>query len=860
MVTTKLIYDFRDEEEVGAAVLGGKGNGLSRMTKIGIPVPPGFVVSIKAHKEFEANDGKLADSFWQEFSDNIAELEKTTGKKFGSTTNPLLVSVRSGAPISMPGMMDTILNIGLNDDSVEALATASGNRHFAFDSYRRLLQMYGEVVTGIARTAFEAKLDEALEKVGSTDPAQLSVEALEQLVESFKVVMAEESPEPFPQDPVEQVRQCVLAVFRSWNGRRAVTYRNMEGIPHDLGTAANVQTMVFGNLGDDSGTGVFFTRNPSTGESGLYGEFLQSAQGEDVVSGVRTPEPLSDMSKKFPQAYTELEKHAETLEQYNKDMQDIEFTIEGSKLFVLQTRNGKRTAKAGVRLAVEMVEEGLITKEQAVMRVDPTDLLQLLLPQLAEDHGMDIAGKGLGASPGAAIGKIALDADVAVEQEAAGEKVILVRPETSPDDIHGFIASEGILTAKGGLTSHAAVVARGMGKPCITGCTGLDVDLVNRKITLNGLVLEEGTVITIDGTSGSVIIGQSELVPASTGDELGVLLEWADSVRKLKIYANADTPQDAETARGFGAEGIGLCRTEHMFFGEDRLPKMQAMILADNDEDRAAALDLLQPIQTEDFVGIFSTLGEYPVIIRLLDPPLHEFLPNRDEVESEEIIKRIDELQESNPMLGMRGCRLGLTYPAIYEMQIKAIADAILEVHKQKGEWPKVQIMLPMVGFRSEMVRLRENVSKILADRSVENVPIGMMIELPRAAIVASEYTDISDFFSFGTNDLTQTTLGYSRDDAENTFMPTYMEEGLLENNPFETLDINGVGALVDLAVSAVNGKDGKNLDMSFGACGEHGGDPDSIHFFHKVGLNYVSCSPFRIPTARLAAAQAALE
>jgi pyruvate,orthophosphate dikinase len=563
------------------------------------------------------------------------------------------------------------------------------------------------------------------------------------------------------------------------------------------------------------------------------------------------------MADRFPTAYSELEKHAETLEQYNRDMQDIEFTIESDKLFILQTRNGKRTARAAVKLAVDLVEEGLISKEDALLRVDPTDLLQLLLPQLPADHGMDIAATGLAASPGAAIGLIVLDADVAEARAAKGDKVILVRPETSPDDIHGFIAAEGILTAKGGLTSHAAVVARGMGKPCIAGCSELEVDLDKRVITLGGTVLEEGSLITIDGTSGSVIIGEPELVPASAIVELDQLLEWADSTRRLKVYANADTPVDAENARKFGAEGIGLCRTEHMFFGEDRLPKMQAMILANTDEARAAALAELQPIQTQDFFEIFSTLGQYPVIIRLLDPPLHEFLPHRDEVDSPEMIKRIDDLSETNPMLGMRGCRLGLVYPEIYDMQIQAIADAVVRVHEEKGVWPKAQIMLPMVGFPSEMARLREMAEKVLRDRSVTNVPIGMMIELPRSCVVADQYTELSDFFSFGTNDLTQTTLGFSRDDAENMFLGRYLEEGLLEDNPFETLDIPGVGRLIEVAVESVNGK---GLNMSFGACGEHGGDPASIHFFHGVGLDYVSCSPFRIPTARLAAAQAALK
>jgi pyruvate,orthophosphate dikinase len=857
-MTSQLVFDFQNTGSLGSDILGGKALGLAMMTQLGIPVPPGFVATTEVCGIYYREGRRLPDSFWAEFDDHLVQLEGQSGKRVGGLDDPQLVSVRSGAPISMPGMMDTVLNVGLNDETVEALAVRTGDRRFALDSYRRLLQMYGQVVSGIDKTVFDHELDTVLLNSGVPTPIELSEEALEALITAFKGAFVDVTGEIFVQDPRDQIRNCLIAVFESWNGKRAETYRQMEGISGDLGTAASVVSMVYGNLGENSGTGVCFTRNPSTGEPGLFGEFLQSAQGEDVVSGERTPEPVSAMSDKFPAAYAELIEHAETLERYNRDMQDIEFTIERGKLFILQTRNGKRTAQAAVRVAVDLVEEGLLSKEEALVRVEPSDLSQLLSPQLPEDHGMDVVARGLNASPGAAVGFVVLDADTAESRAAKGEHVILVRPETSPDDIHGFIAAEGILTAKGGLTSHAAVVARGMGKPCITGCQALEVDLEARVITIAGVQYSEGTLITIDGTSGSVIIGEPELtlVSGSAGAELDRLLEWADSIRRLKVLANADTPIDAENARRLGAEGIGLCRTEHMFFGVDRLPKMQAMILATNLEDREDALAELQPMQSEDFFGIFSEMGQDPVIIRLLDPPLHEFLPDRSEVDSPAVLRRIDELSEVNPMLGMRGCRLGLVYPEIYEMQVKAIADAAIETHASTGLWPKVQIMLPMVAFPSEMESIRANVERVLRDRSVPDVQIGMMIELPRTCVSIGDFAGSSDFFSFGTNDLTQTTLGFSRDDAENMFLGKYLEDGILEENPFETLDVAGVGGLIDFAVNAL---DYKAADVSLGACGEHGGDPASIKFFHEVGLSYVSCSPFRIPIARLAAAQAAI-
>jgi pyruvate, orthophosphate dikinase len=856
-MTTKLVLDFHSTGSLGPELLGGKGFGLSKMTQIGIPVPDGFIATTDACKMYYDDPAKLDDSFWPEFDAHVNCLEMDTGRKLGGAIDPLLVSVRSGAPVSMPGMMDTVLNVGLNDVSVEALAISSGDRRFALDSYQRLIQKYGEVVCGISKDVFDHETDSILSRSNISDSSLMSEEALEELIREFKRVFQDQTGESFIQDPRVQLRNCLIAVFESWNIKRAQTYRRMQGISDDLGTAASVVAMVFGNLGSESGTGVCFTRNPSTGEPGLFGEFLLSAQGEDVVSGIRTPEPVAVMGDLMPRAFDELQQHAVTLESYNRDMQDIEFTVERGDLHILQTRNGKRTVRAAVKIAVDLVKEGLISEDEAILRVDPDDLAQLLMPQLADDHGMDIAAVGLGASPGAATGFIALDADIAEQRAAKGEQVILVRPETSPDDIHGFIAAQGILTAKGGLTSHAAVVARGMGKPCVTGCPAIDVDLDRRVVVISDRTYEEGTLITIDGASGSVIIGEPDLIAASADGELDQLLEWADSKRRLRVMANADTPDDADNARRFGAEGIGLCRTEHMFFGEDRLPKMQAVILATNEEVRAEALAEILPIQAKDFASIFNVIGSDPVIIRLLDPPLHEFLPKRSEVDSPEILRRLDDLDEVNPMLGMRGCRLGLMYPEIYEMQVRAISDASLETHENTGAWPQVKIMMPMVSFPAEMEQLRKDVEGVLRERNVQGIQIGMMIELPRACMTADQFTESSDFFSFGTNDLTQTTLGFSRDDAENRFMGKYIDDDILEDNPFETLDVPGVGGLISLAVKSTKEK---KKDISFGACGEHGGDPKSIEFFHQAGLDYVSCSPFRIPTARLAAAHAAIK
>ncbi|MEE8047055.1 MAG: pyruvate, phosphate dikinase [Dehalococcoidia bacterium] len=819
-------------------------------------LPPTLSSDRTVCKLYHDQNADLPDAFWQEIYDHLDELEAQTGKKLGSNTDPLLVSVRSGAQVSMPGMMDTVLNVGLNDSTVEALAKSSGNRQFAFDSYRRLLQMYGEVVLGINRNLFEVAISNVIIDIGSSNSAEIPIEALEELITEFKLFIKEASGSSFVQDPREQIRNCIVAVFESWNGKRARTYRRNEGISDDLGTAASVVAMVFGNLDEQSGTGVCFTRNPSTGEEGLFGEFLQSAQGEDVVSGTRTPDPVSAMAEILPSAYTQLLEHAETLERYNRDMQDIEFTVERGQLFILQTRDGKRTARAGVKIAVDLAKSGLISIEEAIMRVDPADLSQLLLPQLPSDHGFSIVAQGLAASPGAAAGFIALDADFAEERAKSGDPIILVRPDTSPDDIHGFFAADGILTAKGGLTSHAAVVARGMGKPCVVGCRSLKIDLDRREVSFDGVLVREGALITIDGTSGSVIVGQPELSEPSTDSELDTLLVWADAKRRLRVMANADTPVDAANARRFGAEGIGLCRTEHMFFGDDRLPKFQSMILAANKESRAEILAELLPFQSEDFFKIFQEIDQDPVIIRLLDPPLHEFMPDLADVNEPDVIRRIDELSEVNPMLGMRGCRLGLAYPEIYEMQVSAIADAAINVHEFNGRWPQVKIMLPMIGFPAEMERLRNNAEDVLLEREIPGVQIGMMLELPRTCLVVDQFMNSADFFSFGTNDLTQTTLGFSRDDAEHRFLDSYLETGILEGNPFETLDKPGVGQLISIATHSL-ARTGRNVDV--GVCGEHAGDPTSIDYFHELGLSYVSCSPFRIPVARLAAAQAAI-
>jgi pyruvate, orthophosphate dikinase len=857
--TGRYVYDFDEPSEGGRELLGGKGIGLAEMTQLGVPVPAGFTITTDACRAYlAAGDDQLPDGLPAEIDRHIDALEGRAGKRFGDPQDPLLVSVRSGAAISMPGMMDTILNLGLNDEAVDGLAASTGNARFAYDSYRRLIQMYGEVVMGIDAQRFEQALSDLKAERGVQQDVELDADDLRELVGTFKRLYEDETGSPFPEEAREQLTRAVRAVFESWNTPRAQVYRRAHRIPDDLGTAVNVVQMVFGNKGEGSGTGVAFTRDPSTGEQGLYGEFLADAQGEDVVAGIRTPEPLAAMEQRLPDAFEQLGDTMQRLEQHYRDVQDIEFTVEEGRLYLLQTRSAKRTAAAALKVAVSMVEEGLISREDAVARIDPAQLDQLLHPMIDPATKLDVAARGLNASPGAACGKVVLDADTAEERGKAGESVVLVRWETTPDDIHGLIQAAGILTAHGGMTSHAAVVARGMGKPCVAGCEDLTIDLDRRVLTIGGQQLSEGDVITIDGGTGRVVIGAVDLVPPQVNEDFETILGWADELRRLKVRANADTPDDAAKAREFGAQGIGLCRTEHMFMAEDRLPVVREMIMASGEEERRAALDRLLPHQQADFEGIFEAMTGLPVTIRLLDPPLHEFLPPLEEARDDRMRERIKALQESNPMLGTRGCRLGLLWPEIYEMQVRAIIRAAAAVEERTGEAPLVEIMHPLVGFAEELNRLRALTIDTAQEESdqVEYV-VGTMIELPRACIRADEIAEHADFFSFGTNDLTQTALGFSRDDAEGKFLTRYLEDGVLQRNPFETLDQSGVGDLMRIAVERGRGvKD----DLKLGICGEHGGEPDSVAFCHGLGLDYVSCSPYRVPVARLAAAQAALK
>jgi pyruvate,orthophosphate dikinase len=853
MTESRFVYDFDESAPGGRELLGGKGIGLAEMTALGLPVPGGFTITTDACRAYMASGG-LPEGLAEEVAAHVTRLEERTGKRFGDHSDPLLVSVRSGAAISMPGMMDTILNLGLNDEAVEGLAERTGNRRFALDSYRRLIQMFGEVVAGIDAHRFEDALTELKRKRGAAQDTDLTADDLAELVETFRGIYRVEKDADFPQTATEQLIRSVGAVFDSWETPRAQVYRRANDIPDDLGTAVNVVQMVFGNKGDHSGTGVVFTRNPSTGENEIYGEYLANAQGEDVVAGIRTPQPIEALGREMPQAYQQLVETLQRLEENYRDMQDTEFTVEDGTLYMLQTRAAKRTAAAALKAAVDMVDEGLISREEAVMRIDPSQLDQLLHPRIDPASAPEPVAKGLNASPGAASGGIVFDADAA-EEKAKNGPVVLVRYETTPDDIHGMIAAQGILTVHGGMTSHAAVVARGMGKPCVAGCDGLT--LAGGTATIAGHDLHEGDVITIDGGTGAVYLGAVELVPPQLNDDFQTVLGWADEVRRLRVRANADTPPDAARAREFGAQGIGLCRTEHMFFGEERLPVMQEMILASDERGRRAALDRLLPFQQSDFEGIFEAMSGLPVTIRLLDPPLHEFLPPEDQATDEAMRARIRSLHETNPMLGLRGCRLGLVYPEIYEMQIRAIARAALAVQERMGEAPLVEIMHPLVGFVEELRRLRELTERVWAEEapSVERL-IGTMIELPRACIRADEIAGVAEFFSFGTNDLTQTTLGVSRDDAEGKFLARYLSDGVIERNPFEVLDRDGVGGLMRIAVERGRGA---NPGIKLGICGEHGGEPRSVAFCHGLGLDYVSCSPYRVPLARLAAAQAAL-
>jgi pyruvate,orthophosphate dikinase len=851
------VYDFSEGAELGRELLGGKGAGLAEMTAIGIPVPAGFTVTTAACVEYMRDGRELPEGLEDEISAHMENLEADAGKRFGDSRDPLLVSVRSGAAVSMPGMMDTILNLGLNDEAVEGLARTTENTRFAWDAYRRLIQMYGAVVDGLDAHAFEEALTGLKQEKGAREDVDLGADDLRELVERFKKIYRDGTGADFPQDARVQLERAVRAVFDSWETPRAQVYRRANGISDDIGTAVNVVQMVFGNKGDDSGTGVAFTRDPSTGEQGLWGEFLTNAQGEDVVAGIRTPQPIAEMKDRLPDAYEQLLDTMRRLEEHYREMQDIEFTVEDGRLYLLQTRSGKRTAPAALKIAVDMVEEGLISHEEAVARIDPKQLDQLLHPMIDPRVDYDAAAKGLNASPGAATGKIVLDADAAEERGRKSEDVILVRWETTPDDIHGLLEARGVLTAQGGMTSHAAVVARGMGKPCVAGCEGLTIDLERRTISLGGEELSEGDIITIDGGSGHVIVGEVDLVPPQINEDFERLLGWADGLRRLKVRANADTPQDAAKAREFGAQGIGLCRTEHMFMAEERLPVVRSMIMASGEEERREALGRLLPLQQEDFEGIFEAMAGLPVTIRLLDPPLHEFLPSPEEAESPEMGRRIRSLQEANPMLGTRGCRLGLLFPEIYEMQVRAIVRAAAAVEERTGNAPLVEIMHPLVGFAEELNRLRELTVRTAAEQDDVDYLCGTMIELPRACVRADEIAEHADFFSFGTNDLTQTTLGFSRDDAEGRFLTHYLDERILEDNPFETLDRSGVGELMQLAVERARGA---KPEIKLGICGEHGGDPASVAFCHDLGLDYVSCSPYRVPLARLAAAQAALK
>jgi len=850
----KIVYDFDERCDGGRALLGGKGLGLAEMTQLGLPVPHGFTVTTEACRA-TTERGAVPAAVLDEILEHVRRLEARTGKRFGSETNPLLLSVRSGGPVSMPGMMETVLNLGMSRATARGLARATGDRRFAFDAYRRLLQMYGSVVAGIDGARFEHAIEQLKERRGIELDSQLTASDFIELAGWFEEIFRGETGTEFPADPRQQLTSAVTAVFGSWDAPRAQVYRRAYRISDDLGTAVNVMEMVFGNRDARSATGVCFSRSPATGEPGLFGEFLVDAQGEDVVAGTRTPEQIDRMRDFFPLAYDELEHAVTELERHYRDMQDVEFTVEHDRLFLLQTRSAKRTAAAALRAAVTFVDEELISPQEAVRRIDPAAVEQLLHPAIDPTVPVEVAAVGLAASPGAACGVVVFDADD-VAAAAEQKDVILVRPETTADDIHGLIRAVGVLTARGGMTSHAAVVARGMGKPCVAGCTSLHVDVENRTAALGSHVLVEGDVVTIDGTTGRVLIGAVPLVEPEPNADFELVLRWADEARLLGVRANADTPLDARRARENGAEGIGLCRTEHMFMAGDRLPVVRQMILASSDEERSAALARLLPMQQRDFEGIFEAMDGLPVTIRLLDPPLHEFLPPLEEIEDEQTRERVASLHEANPMLGTRGCRLGLQWPEIYEMQVRAIARAARAVEMRTNVAPRVEVMHPLVAFEEELARLQELTARTIAEEGGISYLCGTMIELPRAALRAGDLARHADFFSFGTNDLTQTALGFSRDDAQGRFLTYYLDHGVLTEDPFATLDVEGVGELIRIAVER-----GRlaNPDLHVGVCGEHGGDPASIAFCHEVGLDYVSCSPFRVPVARLAAAQAAL-
>jgi len=885
----KYVYDFSEGNKDLKNLLGGKGANLAEMTNLGLNIPPGFTITTEACLRYFKNPKKLMEEIRPQVLEYLKKLEEKTGKKFGDVKNPLLVSVRSGAPISMPGMMDTVLNLGLNDESVKGLAEQTQNPRFAYDSYRRFIQMFGDVVMGIGDEKFEQILNKYKRMISrDAKDTDLTEDHMQKVIADYKALYEKEIGEPFPQDPFKQLFLAIEAVFKSWNNKRAITYRKINNIP-DLGTAVNIQTMVFGNKGWNSATGVAFTRDPSTGENKKFGEYLVNAQGEDVVAGIRTPKKLEDMKDEFPEVYEELMNTMDKLEKHYKDMQDIEFTIENGELFILQTRTGKRTPSAAVKIAVDMVKEGLISKEEAIMRIDPFKISKLLFKSIDENAIIHVLAYGINASPGAVSGKVIFDADTVEQLANAGEKdLILVRPQTKPDDVHGLYHASGVLTQFGGKTSHAAVVARGMGKPAVVGAQDIEIDVEKREFRVAETVIKEGDWITIDGTTGRVIEGKVPLIEPKIRGEFSELLQIADEIRTLGVRANADTPTDAQKALEFGAEGIGLCRTEHMFMAQDRLPVVQAMIMARTFEERKDALNKILPMQKGDFYEIFKIMKGKPVTIRLLDPPLHEFLPELSLVQLEyqelkmtnelsksllntspldeelkkksKVISLIRSLSEENPMMGLRGCRLGIVWPEINEMQVKAIFQAACEL-KKEGVEVLPEVMIPLVGMISELKHVKEQLEKV-AKETIESYGVdldykfGTMIEIPRAALTADEIATEAEFFSFGTNDLTQMTYGFSRDDAESKFLPIYLNKEILKENPFETLDKKGVGKLIKIAVDL-----GRKVrpDLKTGVCGEHGGEPRSIEFVNEVGLDYVSCSPYRIPIARIAAAQAAI-
>ena len=879
-MTEKRVWLFREGNANMRAELGGKGANLAEMTNLGLPVPPGLTITTATCMEYINNGNKMPEGLMDEVKYYLKEVEQQAGKKFGDSTNPLLVSVRSGARVSMPGMMETILNLGLNDETVEAMVKLTNNPRFCYDSYRRFLTMFGSVAWEMDRQKyFESEVEKVKAREGVTEDTQISAEGWKSLIPVYKQTIKEVTGKEFPQDPYVQLQEAIEAVFRSWNIPRAVAYRNMNKIDHNFGTAVNVQTMVFGNMGNDCATGVSFTRNPATGENKFYGEYLVNAQGEDVVAGIRTPKQISELETDMPDIYAQYVNIAKQLEKGYHDVQDMEFTVERGKLWILQTRNGKRTAKAAIKIAVDMYNEGIITKEEAIMQVDPYSVYQVLLPCFNPDkvkHSHKVS-KGVNASPGAAVGKIVFDTEEAARRGEAGEKVILVRIETCPDDIHGMAVSQGVLTLRGGATSHAAVVAKGMGKPCVSGCEDLKIDLANETITCaDGTVFHKNDIISLDGGTGEVMEGAIELVEAGIDADFETFFNWVNEIKELHVEANADTPKDIENAIKFGAEGVGLCRTEHMFMDPDRLPWVQKMIIAGTTEARKEALAHLLPMQYSDFYAMFKALGDKPLTVRLLDPPLHEFLPSKielvekvatkkalgqDYTEDEKMLEIVENLSESNPMMGLRGCRLGLTYPEINEMQVRAIFEACCDLTKE-GHKIQPWIMIPLIGHINELKTAKATLvavaKQVMQEKGVQlEYKFGTMIEIPRAALTAKEVATEAEFFSYGTNDLTQMTFGYSRDDAEGKFLKNYVEQKILPWNPFVTLDFNGVGRLIEMSIN-----EGREVNSALvgGICGEHGGDPDSVKYAHKIGLNYVSCSPYRVPQARLAAAQAVIE